>query len=362
MIVKDEEAVLERCLSSVKDLVDEIIIVDTGSTDKTKEIAANFTEHIFDFEWINDFSVARNFSFSKATKDYILWLDADDVIEKKDQESFLKLKATIPPEVDSVMMEYHIDFDSSKKPTYSTMRNRLVRREKNFQWKGAVHEYLDVKGVVARSNTAIYHKKLKESSDRNLQIYRERLKKNEPFSPRDLFYYGNELHFHGFYLEALKIYQEYLETKKGWTEDNIAACIKMASCYAHLGDQDMQLTSLFQSFVFDNPRAEVCCRLGELFLNMFNDTDKAIFWYTLATTLNEPPEIRGLFYQPHAWTWLPYMQLAVCYEKQGQIDQAIKHCEKAIEYYPDHSKLQHNLQYLKDLDKKQDDMKGETDE
>lgn len=89
MIVKDEEDVLRRCLDSVKEIVDEIIIVDTGSTDKTKLIASEFTDKIFDFKWCDDFSKARNFSFSKATKEYIIWLDADDVILEEDK---LKIK------------------------------------------------------------------------------------------------------------------------------------------------------------------------------------------------------------------------------------------------------------------------------
>ena len=67
MIVKNEEAVLDRCLSSIADLMDEIIIVDTGSTDGTKEIAGRYTDRIYDFPWKNDFSAARNFSFSRAT-------------------------------------------------------------------------------------------------------------------------------------------------------------------------------------------------------------------------------------------------------------------------------------------------------
>ena len=92
MIVKDEEEVLERCLDSVKDVVDEIIIVDTGSTDKTKEIAYKFTDKVFDFEWINDFAAARNYSFSKATMEYCMWLDADDYIREEEREKILKLK------------------------------------------------------------------------------------------------------------------------------------------------------------------------------------------------------------------------------------------------------------------------------
>ena len=64
MIVKNEEKILTRCLDSVADLVDEIVIVDTGSTDATKKIAANYTDKIYDFTWVDDFSAARNFAFS----------------------------------------------------------------------------------------------------------------------------------------------------------------------------------------------------------------------------------------------------------------------------------------------------------
>ena len=78
MIVKNEEDVLGRCLEGVKDIVDEIIIVDTGSCDTTKEIASKYTEKLYEFPWIGDFSAARNYSFSKATMEYIMWLDADD--------------------------------------------------------------------------------------------------------------------------------------------------------------------------------------------------------------------------------------------------------------------------------------------
>ena len=82
MIVKNEQDVIGRCLESAKEIADEIIIVDTGSCDKTVEIASHYTQNIYYFKWIDDFAAARNFSFSKATKEYILWLDADDVIEE----------------------------------------------------------------------------------------------------------------------------------------------------------------------------------------------------------------------------------------------------------------------------------------
>ena len=80
IIAKDEEKLLGRCLGSVAELADEIVVVDTGSTDDTVKIARAFTQHVYPFTWCDDFSKARNFAFSKATSDYILWLDADDVL------------------------------------------------------------------------------------------------------------------------------------------------------------------------------------------------------------------------------------------------------------------------------------------
>src|SRR3989344_364212 len=83
MITKNEEQFLEQCLNSVKELVDEIIIVDTGSTDKTTEIAGKFTDKIYDFKWCDDFSAARNESLKHATKNWILVLDADEQLDQK---------------------------------------------------------------------------------------------------------------------------------------------------------------------------------------------------------------------------------------------------------------------------------------
>ena len=109
MIVKNEEAVLARCLDSIADLMDEIIIVDTGSTDHTKEIAAKYTSQIYDFKWTSDFSAARNFSFSKANMDYIYTADADEVLDDFNHERFLRLKNALLPEIEIVQMKYVTD-------------------------------------------------------------------------------------------------------------------------------------------------------------------------------------------------------------------------------------------------------------
>src|SRR5690606_41842433 len=108
MIVKDEEDVIGRCLDCVKDIMDEIIIVDTGSTDRTKEIVSAYTSNIYDFEWIDDFSVARNYSFSKATNDYIMWLYADYVILPEDIIKFNNLNEILTTTVVFVLLMYYI--------------------------------------------------------------------------------------------------------------------------------------------------------------------------------------------------------------------------------------------------------------
>jgi glycosyltransferase involved in cell wall biosynthesis len=91
MIVKNEENNLPACLESIRGLFDEIVVVDTGSTDRTVEIAHSFGARAFEFEWVDSFSAARNEALSHATSDYVFWLDADDVVEPAEREKLQRL-------------------------------------------------------------------------------------------------------------------------------------------------------------------------------------------------------------------------------------------------------------------------------
>lgn len=347
MIVKNEEDVIERCLAAVQDIADEIIVVDTGSDDRTKEIVKSYTDKLYDFPWINDFSAARNFAFSLATKKYILWLDADDVILEPDRERFLILKKELDPQVDSVTMPYHLAQDESGNVTSSLRRNRLVKRSRNFAWQGAVHEYLEVGGFILNSDVAITHSSVRHDSDRNLHIYETRLAKGESFSPRDLYYYANELMDHAQYEKALEIYQKFLDTKQGWVEDNVAACGKAADCCLALNNPEKYLKYVYQSFNYDTPRADFCCRLGFHHLQT-NNLNPAIFWYKLATGLERPQDGWGMI--NHAcWTWLPHLQLCVCYDRIGNHDLARKHNELAANFIPDDPRILYNRSYFEGL-------------
>ncbi|MEY9870526.1 glycosyltransferase involved in cell wall biosynthesis [Peribacillus sp. B2I2] len=353
IIVKNEEEVLNQCLNSVKEICDEIIVVDTGSTDRTKEIASEFTDEIFDFEWINDFSAARNFAFSHATMDYILWLDADDILLKEDQQKFKTLKNDLDASIDAVSMIYNIAFDEYGNPTFSYRRNRLVKRERNFKWVGAVHEYLDVYGNILPADIAITHRKSDKSiqsvqSDRNLKIYEQRLEKGEEFSPRDLFYYANELKDHAQYRKATIYYREFLATK-GWVEDEIRACINMAECYRNLEILEKEKESLVMSIMYDIPRPEVSCRLGDIYKSQ-GQIKKAIIWYRLAIDVEEDKH-QG-FRQEAYSTWYPHLQLCVCYWETGDKERSVEHNNKAKKYRPNDSQVLINEEFFKNHFKK----------
>ena len=226
MIVRDEEAVLGRCLESVAPAVDEIIVVDTGSVDGTKAVAAAYTDRIFDFAWVDDFAAARNASFAKATGDYILWLDADDVLLPEDLDALLCLKNRLDQSpADVVMMRYNTGFDSRGNPTFFFDRERLVRRAARPVWYGRVHEYIQCPGTRITVNIAVTHRSIKTAyTTRNLRIYEKMAAAGELFTPRDRFYYGRELYYHRQYDRAVQELQAFLAPGDGWLPDQLEAC------------------------------------------------------------------------------------------------------------------------------------------
>ena len=247
-------------------------------------------------------------------------------------------------------MHYYLAFDSEGNVTARLRRNRLVKRSKRFQWHGAVHEYLAVSGYILNSDIAITHLPVKHDSDRNLRIYERRLAAGETFTPRDLFYYANECFDHQNYERAIEYYQKFINSKEGWIEDNIAACGKLSDCYYYLGKIDRARKYALKSFEYDTPRAEFCCRLGYGFMQE-SEWRKAIFWYKLATELEKPKDSWG-FFNDACWTWLPHLQLCVCYDRLGEYELAYKHNEKARQYRPNDEQVLYNKKYLESILKK----------
>ena len=348
MIVKNEEDVLERCLNSVSDLVDEIVIVDTGSTDRTKEIAARFTDLIFDFPWRDDFAAARNESFAHASMDYCMWLDADDVLLEADQAAFLALKETLGPAISVVMAPYHTGFDESGRCTFSYYRERLIKNHAGMDWTGAVHEVISPVGQVFYADFAVTHRKTRPSDpDRNLRIYQAQLNAGEVLDPRQQFYYGRELYYHRRWEEALEVFEEFLAEGRGWIENNIDVCCHCAYCRERLNQPDAALAALLRTFFYDRPRAEVCCELGRWFFQRERH-GQAAYWYALALTCPRDDR-RGGFVSPDCYGYLPCIQLCVCYSRLGDQKRAEEFNELAAAYKPDDPAVAHNRAYFQTL-------------
>ncbi|MFZ2447311.1 MAG: glycosyltransferase [Syntrophobacteraceae bacterium] len=139
MIVKNEAANLSDALESVTSFADEIVVVDTGSSDATKEIASRFTPKLFDFKWVDDFAAARNYAMSKATGSYHLWLDADDRIAPEDQGNINSLKSHFDGRKAFYFVLRNHQIDS---PPSSCLQLRCTPLIPNVRFESRIHEQI----------------------------------------------------------------------------------------------------------------------------------------------------------------------------------------------------------------------------
>lgn len=353
MIVKNETKTIARCLESVAGIADEIVIVDTGSQDDTKEIAARFTPRVLDFQWDDDFAAARNFAFEQATMDYIMWLDSDDILLPGDRAKLLELKSIISPEVDAVSMAYHVSFDANDNLTSSSRRLRLVRRTSGFTWVGVVHEDLETAGPykLLNSDIVVTHQKEIAASGparRNLDIFERHIARGATLRPTDVFNYARELQMHKDFENAITHYLQFLDSGNVTPELAIITLNNLATCYYMVGKPDKEWECTLKSLEIDVPRPEFSCRFGERFIAQ-EKFPQAIFWYELA--LKNPAA------DPNSWsvdnhpftTWLPHKQLGLCYYRIGDYVRSLEHNKAARAYRPDDAEIATNVKFLEDL-------------
>lgn len=354
MIVRDEEETLGRCLQSVAGVADEIVIADTGSVDRTKEIASRFTQHVLDFHWVDDFAAARNFSFGHATGDYILWLDADDVLLPEDRAKLLALKQTLDPSVDAVVMGYHTAFDASGNPIASTRRMRMVKRTTGFTWAGVVHEDLTIgrQYHYFDSDIVVTHRKPPSDagpSHRNRRIFERMIAEGREMRPIDVLNYARELEFTKEFAAAIPYYERFLESGHDDVNMKVFALHKLATCYFMNGQPDQEWQCTLRSMELDAPRPEFACRIGERFVAR-NEFGPAIFWYE--TALADPAAALGrtATVENHAFkTWLPHKQLGLCYFQVGDYVNSLRHNRMAQKYLPDDDGVTANIAMLEQL-------------
>ncbi|HCW80812.1 MAG TPA: glycosyl transferase family 2 [Ruminococcaceae bacterium] len=329
MIVKNEENVLTRCLGSLAGIYDELIIADTGSTDRTKEIAARYTDKIYDFPWNGDFSAARNFAFSKASMEYIYSADADEAIDEENRRKFLKLKQSLPHDTELVQMRYR----NQKK--YNTVYNlktelrpKLFRRLRTFRWKGPVHETVDLGVRMANSDIAIMHLPESQHAPRDFSMLREAASKGQ-LSSRLARMYAKELFIGGTgsdFLEAYPVFEPVLHDENASFDD-----VRVAQCVVvHAARLKKDSTMMFKAAlknVIAKPCAEVCCDLGAYFAGTGDFEEAATWYYTAAYGAHSELDVR-------LSGDVPLHHLATCYKKLGMLREAGECLSRAGKWKP----------------------------
>jgi glycosyltransferase involved in cell wall biosynthesis len=192
MIVRDEEEMLERCLSAVAPAVDEIVIVDTGSQDRTIELARSFGARVIEREWTGSFSEARNVSFEAATGDWLMYLDADEVLVADDVDRLRALTGQVWREA-FYLVETNYTGEIGDGAAVTNNALRIFRNRPQYRFEGRLHEQIaqhlpvHIPGRIEQTSVRIEHygylgavRDAKEKSRRNLQLLRAQQQEGPP--------------------------------------------------------------------------------------------------------------------------------------------------------------------------------------
>jgi tetratricopeptide (TPR) repeat protein len=307
MIVRNEEEFLADCLRSVLGVVDEMVIVDTGSTDSTARIAADFGARVFSFEWNDDFSAARNHSLEQASEDWILVLDADEVIAQRDQS---KIRALTNGNADGYTFTYRSYSQNSHDIRWiandgsclegrgwdgwiSGRVVRMFRRDQRTRFLGAVHESVEHSifgfgGSVGPTDIIIHHfheKKGKERLEEKQLSYLRLCKKNLeifPMNPKTHFDMGLVRRFVFNDIPTAISHQQQALRIDFHFED---ARMELALLY-HLSGDSRSAARELSILLERNPRLAPALLLCGIMLERRGNIDRAIECYERAVELN----------------------------------------------------------------------------
>ena len=351
LIVKNEEKTIEECLESIAGHVDELVIVDTGSTDKTVEICNKFTDKVLHFDWIDDFSAARQFALEALSDDcdWFVWLDADDVV--KNAEAWRGMAERDDGKVDGYVFPYDYSRDEKTGQNTCTLyRERLIKNPKAWFWYGAVHEVLMKKdktqpAYAITDECSYFHKRPEEKNtpERNLKIIQKYLadckKKGEIPDPRMVIYEGSELMAHGQHLEAIRAFKDYIKVS-GWDEEKYQAFHKMSDCLRAVGKFDDAIQCEMQGLTVKDDWADGYFGIAECYYHK-KEWDKVLRWTERGFALGSPKTL--LIVNPLDYTYAPRLYYAIALFNLGRVHEAIKITEEALDILPHDTNLQHNL-------------------
>lgn len=318
MIVKNEEAVLARCLDSIADLMDEIIIVDTGSKDKTKEIAAKYTSRIYDFAWNGSFADARNYSFSKATCQYIYCADADEVLDAENRAKFRLLKKGLLPEIDIVQMYYCNQLSYNTIYNYDKeYRPKLYKRLRTFTWFNPIHETVALEPVIYDSDIEIQHMPTGFHASRDLSAFEKMFTDGIRLSTHLHTLYAKELLIAGEKTDFVHAIPTFTATTKDETRSDgermEAYCI-LARAYRLRGEVANFFKYTTKAVTSEGEGcAEICYELAMHYLTQ-TDYEEALIWFH--ATLQTPCLLN---LQTHKYA---QEKLGDCFEHLGYPEEA----------------------------------------
>ena len=331
MIVKNEGNTIERVLDCVSAFADEIVVVDTGSTDDTVSKAEKLNAVVHRFDWIDDFSAARNFSFSQCTKDWILWLDGDDFISPESQDLICKVKRDVlNNKLDAIYFRYNY-------PPFRQWRERMIRRalfdQKKLKWVGAVHECIsgiNNENVRYFDDVTIEHDPPPDrhliKKDRNIAIIRKHYNPDS-VDERELYLYAVEC-LHSLYrAEGERVIKRFFSAVT-IPEYRYEIYSKMYNFYIHFNEPELALEALSKAIVEDPSRAEAYYKLGRHVCDKQDRPASSIPLLVAASVIPTPnygaPEMEAYTYGP--WEWLCRANFRL-----GQLDLAKQMADKAIE-------------------------------
>ncbi len=351
LIAKDEANNVKRLFDSVEGCFDEIIFVDTGSSDATVEIATNLGASVHHFSWVNDFSAARNFAFSKVKTDYVCWLDLDDELFNK--EAFIEFRNHSMKYFDYVLANYHYAVDKDKNPIISFARERIMKMSTNPTWSYFVHEGVKPSPgarIHFCSNWSVKHLRteedMKKDKSRNLQIF-EAKRKEGKLDGRLTFYYGKELFENSDPERALPVL---LESVGMPIEPHDRILALQYACYSiqqvvdklkpeHQGEKLTHAIDLAQKALLLAPnRAEFHTIIGDTYLKL-GRLAEALPAFGAAKHCHGVPQSGDAFSGPiHSFKPLyqeyPRIQIAKILFNLGRLDDAKKEIEECLSLYP----------------------------
>ncbi len=352
IIAKNEASCIARCIEGVLPFSDEVIIYDTGSDDGTQDICRSYEKvKLIQGEWREDFAWARNQSFSYATCDYIMWVDADDVIEPEHALWLKRFKETELDRYTQVDLQYIYDCTENGAFTLMFYRERLFRRENQPVWHGRIHEWVantvgeQIVYEVPAEDFVIKHYKHAQDPYRNWKIYKDMEEKGEISTARDWFYYGRECMWHESHDSAREKFAKALATNGLWNIDKLNLYMDQRDMCLQEGDTDGALMNALKASVCTpTPRADTCCAIGDWYFGN-GSNNVAEYWYKLALE-DRNTGIDRTFMSSEYDGFHPALQLCVVEFALGKVEESKRYNELALQFRPDDATALGNKEFF----------------